>query len=129
MRLRDTRAHPECWHLTALSQTPAQFRFGAMLAAELRLMLKGQRWWWYIVAAGLLIVIGGGSVSGGAGIVLGCAWIWPVLMWSQMGCASCATKRISSFFRHRIRIARQLPAVWLAGGYWRVLTAAGLPRA
>ncbi len=49
-------------------------------------MLKGQRWWWYGVAAGLLI---GQLVSPEAGVRAGflvAAWIWPILLWSQMGC-------------------------------------------
>ena len=32
-----------------------RFRFPAVLLAELKLALKGQRWWWYLCAAGLFI--------------------------------------------------------------------------
>jgi len=111
--------------LTALSQTPAQFRFGAMLAAELRLMLKGQRWWWYIVAAGLLIASAAVPSAEARGIVLGCAWIWPVLMWSQMGVRELRDQTNQLLFSTPHPIARQLPAVWLAGVILAVLTGSG----
>src|ERR1700722_16294393 len=35
--------------LTPLANRQSHFRFGAILVAELRLMLKGQKWWWYAV--------------------------------------------------------------------------------
>ena len=41
--------------LTPLAVRTGRLRFGAILVAELRLMLKGRKWWWYAVAGGLII--------------------------------------------------------------------------
>src|SRR5208282_3009092 len=73
-------------HLTPLAHSSGSSRFGRLVLSELRLMLKGQRWWWYAGAAGLLIgqtVARDFSVRSGFLIA---AWIWPILLWSQMGC-------------------------------------------
>ncbi len=40
-------------HLTPLNKAANRFSFFTVLIAELKLLLKGQRWWWYAVAAGL----------------------------------------------------------------------------
>jgi hypothetical protein len=40
-----------------LTRAKPRFRFGAVLVAEVRLKLKGQRWW-YIIAAGLTVALG-----------------------------------------------------------------------
>jgi ABC-type Fe3+/spermidine/putrescine transport system ATPase subunit len=42
-------------HLTPLASAQHSNAFGRILAAEVRLALKGFRWWWYAIAAGLLI--------------------------------------------------------------------------
>ena len=68
-----------------LTRVKSRFRFGAVLVAELRLMLKGQRWWWYIIAAGLAVASGAVVPREGRGILLAIAWVWPVLLWSSMG--------------------------------------------
>jgi hypothetical protein len=41
--------------LTALPACAIHSRFLTILAAEIRLLLKGQRWWWYLVAAVFII--------------------------------------------------------------------------
>jgi len=41
--------------LTPLGTEQEHSRFLAILTAELRLILKGQKWWWYVVATGLAI--------------------------------------------------------------------------
>jgi hypothetical protein len=94
--------------LTSLPRTPAQFRFVAMLAAELRLMLKGQKWWWYIVAAGLLIACAAVPLADARGFILGCAWFWPVLLWSQMGVRELRDQTNQILFSTPHPIARQL---------------------
>jgi len=60
--------------------------FLRLVVVELRLMLQGQRWWWYIVAAGLSIACLASPLSASRSGVLLAAWIWPILIWSQMGC-------------------------------------------
>src|SRR5208283_4062974 len=41
--------------LTPLSGLAFHARFLIILSAEIRLLLKGQRWWWYLVVAGFII--------------------------------------------------------------------------
>lgn len=58
--------------------------FGGLLLAELRLMLKGLNFWWYAVATGLWVwtLFAPGPMQS---MALGIAWIWPILVFSQMG--------------------------------------------
>ncbi len=52
--------------------------------AELRLMLKSVSFGWYVVAAGLWIWTAF-APDKTQSMALGMAWIWPILVWSQMG--------------------------------------------
>ena len=112
-------------HLTPLTEAPARFRFGAVLAAELRLMLKGKKWWWYAVAAGLIIACAATPSAELRGILLGFAWIWPVLLWSAMGVREARDQTNQLLFSAPHPITRQLPAVWLAGFTVALLTGSG----
>jgi hypothetical protein len=88
-------------------------------------MLKGQRWWWYAGAVGLLI---GQIVSPEpevrAGFLL-VAWIWPILLWSQMGCRETRHAMRALLFSSERSLSRQLPALWTAGVLIAVLTGCG----
>jgi hypothetical protein len=106
---------------TALSHV----RFWPVFAAELRLLLKGQKWWWYAVAAGLLIASAAVPSAGARGKVLAFAWIWPVLLWSSMGVREIREQTYQILFAAPHPIARQLPAVWFAGFALAVLTGGG----
>ena len=111
--------------LTPLGPAPAHFRFGAMLAAELRLMLKGQKWWWY---AGAVVLVALSAALPGAqarGVALSVAWIWPVLMWSTMGVRESRDRTSQLLFSAPHPIARQLPAVWCAGVVLALITGSG----
>lgn len=106
--------------------TPAQgFRFWAVLTAELRLMRKGQRWWWYSIAAGLLLAPALIPNADARGLVLAVSWIWPVLLWSPMGVREMRDQTYQVLFAAPHPIARQLPAVWLAGVLLAVVTGSG----
>ena len=117
-------------HLTPLVRTSlpnsANSRFPQLVMSELRLMLKGQRWWWYAGAAGLLV---GQLVSPErdvrAGFLLA-AWIWPVLLWSQMGCREARHATSALLFSSARSLSRQLPALWTAGGLVALLTGSGV---
>jgi len=111
--------------LTPLPKTPARFRFGAMLLAELRLMLKGQKWWWYVAALGFVVASLAVPSAEGRGLVLACAWLWPVLLWSSMGVRELRDQTSQLLFSAPHPIARQLPAVWLAGVILALLTGSG----
>jgi hypothetical protein len=112
-------------HLTPLAARPVHFRFGAILVAELRLILKGKKWWWYAVAAGLIVACAATPDASGRGMLLACAWLWPVLMWSNMGVREIRDQTSQLLFSAPHPIARQLPAVWLAGVVLALLTGSG----
>jgi len=111
--------------LTPVAAHPTHSRFLPMLAAELKLMLKGQKWWWYAVAIGLAIASAAVPSADGRGILLACAWIWPVLLWSSMGIRETRDQTYQLIFSAPHPISRQLPAVWLAGVLLALLTGAG----
>lgn len=101
-------------------------RFPQLVVSELRLMLKGQRWWWYAGAAGLLV---GQLVAPERGVRAGfllCAWIWPILLWSQMGCREARYATSALLFSSERSLSRQLPALWSAGVLIALLTASGV---
>ena len=111
--------------LTALAPARGGLRFPQIVVSELRLMLKGQRWWWYAVAAGLLI---GSLVSPTEAARESCltvAWIWPVLLWSQMGAREARHAMQSLIFSAERSLQRQLPAVWAAGVLLAIITGGG----
>jgi hypothetical protein len=113
-------------HLTPLVRRSTRLRFPQLVASELRLLLKGQRWWWYAVAAGLLIgELASPLASAREGVLL-VAWIWPILLWSQMGCreSRCATGPL--IFSSEHALTRQLPALWTAGVAVATLTGGGV---
>jgi hypothetical protein len=103
----------------------ARFRFGALLLAELRMLLKGLPWWWLAVAAGLITA----SVFSPLEIVrrglLPAAWIWPILLWSSLGSREARHDTRQMVFSAPHPLGRQLPAAWLAGFVLAVLMGAG----
>lgn len=111
--------------LAPLGASAQKFRFPAVLAAELRLMLKGQRWWWYLIAAGLLVAQAAVPQAGARGMVLAFAWIWPILLWSSMGMREMRHQTHQILFAVPHPLARQLPAVWLAGVLLAAVTGSG----
>src|SRR6202162_702053 len=111
--------------LTPSPNRPRHFRFGAIFLAELRLMLKGQKWWWYAVAAGLIVACAATPSASARGMLLACAWFWPVLIWSKMGVREARDQTGQLIFSAPHPIARQLPAVWLAGVVLALLTGCG----
>jgi hypothetical protein len=111
-------------HLTPLTQQTG-VRLIQLVTSELRLMLKGQRWWWYLTAAGLLV---GQIVSPDANIRSGfliAAWIWPILLWSPMGCRESRYATASLLFSSERSLSRQFPALWTAGVLVALLTGSG----
>lgn len=111
--------------LTALAKTPSSFRFGAMVVAELRLMLKGQKWWWYAGALLLFVLSAALPSSQARGVALAVAWIWPVLLWSVMGVREKRDQTSQLLFSAPHPIARQLTAVWFAGVALAAITGGG----
>lgn len=111
--------------LSPLIRTMAGTRFPQLVRSELRLMLQGQRWWWYAIAAGLFIAELASPASARSGLLLA-AWIWPILLWSQMGAREARHATQSLIFSSPHALARQLPALWTAGVLVAVATGGGV---
>jgi len=112
--------------LTAVSTSGSGPRFARLVAAELRLMMKGQRWGWYAVAAGLFVACLAAPLDAARGGILVAAWLWPILLWSRMGSreARCATEGLVFSCPHTL--GQQLPAAWLAGVIVALVTGGGV---
>ena len=119
------QADPWTHRLPALESAGAKNRFMALVAAELRLMLQGHRWWWYAVAAALFVACVASPLSAGREVLLA-AWIWPLLIWSQMGGREARYATGSLIFSAPHALDRQLPAAWLAGVLVTLATGGGV---
>ncbi len=102
-------------HLQPLPVGGRRFHFFGLLRAELRLLLKGQRWWWYAGAAGLLIASLAAPLDAVRKVVLPLAWIWPILLWSALGTREARHGTDGLVFSAAHPLGRQLPAAWLSG--------------
>lgn len=91
------------------------FRFTSVLMAELRLLIKGLAWWWYAVALGLTVTALLVPPDVATGYLLPAAWIWPILLWSPLGCREAAHRTEQIVFSAACPLIRQLPASWLTG--------------
>jgi hypothetical protein len=117
---------PAAVHLTSLANGAAGSGFSRLFAAELRLALKGFRWWWYAVAAGLLIAQFFVPLGPARGLLLGTAWIWPILIWSAMGTRESRFGTHALLFSSPRILLRQFPACFLAGFAVAILAGAGI---
>jgi hypothetical protein len=113
-------------HLTTTRLAAGQTQFAHLLRSELRLMLKGHRWWWYLTAAGLFIGCLAAPLDAARGGLLVAAWLWPVLIWSQMGAREARHATQALIFSSQRALYRQLPAVWVAGVLVALLTGSGI---
>lgn len=112
--------------LTPVPRGAEKTRLFALVAAELRLMLHGQRWWWTVGAAGLFAGCLASPLHEGRTGVLVAAWLWPLLLWAQMGNREARWATESLVFASPHAMARQLPAAWLAGVIVAMATGGGL---
>jgi hypothetical protein len=111
--------------LTPIARASVQSRFPQLLVSELRLMLKGQRWWWYAVAAGLFLGSLFPPTQGARAGVLVVAWLWPILLWSNMGMRESRFRTAAIVFSAQHAVSRQLLALWSAGVLVALLTGGG----
>jgi hypothetical protein len=116
---------PSVGRLTPLGARTSEIRFWQLVVSELRLLLKGQRWWWYVVALGLFIASAVSPTAMARQGVLIAAWLWPALVWSQMGARESRYATQSLIFSSARTLNRQLPAVWVAGVLVAVLSGGG----
>jgi hypothetical protein len=111
--------------LTRLPVGRTYFRFGRLLAAELRLLLKGLNWWWYAVAAGLWIATLFSPLDIVRTGILPVAWIWPILLWSSLGSRETRFDLRQVVFSAPHPLGWQLPVAWLAGLLIALLAGSG----
>lgn len=112
-------------HLSALDAAANRFSFFHVLLAELKLLLKGQRWWWYLVAAGFVVACVVNDATLTREILLPLAWVWPILVWSALGNREIHNNVQQMTFSSASPLWRQLPAQWLAGFIVTLLVASG----
>jgi hypothetical protein len=105
---------PQAISLTPIATSRASSQLIQLVTAELRLAVKGLRWWWYLVAAGLFVACLFSPLEKAKGVLL-VAWIWPILIWSQMGVREARWSTQALVFSSQHALQHQLPAAWIAG--------------
>jgi hypothetical protein len=111
--------------LTPLDVSPSRRYFGGVLFAELKLMFKGHRLLWYVAAIGLNIACVVSPLDVVRQNLIPLLWLWPVLIWSQMGLRERRYNTGQMLFSVPHPVARQLPAMWLAGVIFTVIVGSG----
>jgi hypothetical protein len=111
--------------LGALAAPSPRFSFAALLLAQLRLLLTGQSWWWRLVAGGLIAAQLAAPLAASLHPALVLAWVWPILVWSSLGCRPFADRVDQVLWTAPAPVRRQLPAEWLAGVATAALAGAG----
>jgi len=118
--------------LRPLGSNAIQFRFGPLLLAECRLILKELRelplfGMWGSAAAGALIIMGLLlPINMARGMILPLAWFLPVLVWSKLGTREARHRTDQLVFSSAKPLNRQLPAIWLSGVLLAVVTGSGV---
>jgi hypothetical protein len=103
-----------------------RFRFFQVFLADLRLLLKGQRWWWYSGAAIIIIGSLASPVDAARQGWLPAAWIWPILIWSSLGIREQRHRTGQYVFSAPHPVSRQLPITWLSGFVVSLLAGSGV---
>lgn len=93
----------------------ASFSLIRMVAAELRLALKGYRWFWYAVALGLVIAQAAAPFDIARQFLVPASMVWPLVIWSSMGTRDTQFGTSSLLFSSPDPVGRQFPALWLSG--------------
>lgn len=112
-------------HLEPLPQSERS-PFLAILIGELRLMYRSANRFWLIVALGLVIAEFFAPLEVGRRFLLPAAWIWPIALWSVMGCREKLSGTDQLIFSCPDVVRRQLPAIWIAGVLVALMTGLGV---
>ena len=99
--------------------------FVTLAAAELKLLLKGRAFLWYAVAAGLFVACLLSPLETVRGALLPLVWLWPLLLWSEMGVRETRYRVDQLLFSAPSPLWRQLPAAWMAGVLLALLLGGG----
>jgi len=113
-------------HLAPLATPASRSRLLPLVAAELKLLLRGHAWWWYLGAAGAFLGCLFSPLESARTGVIVFAWLWPMLIWSQMGTRQATFATGSLIFSAPHAIPRQLLATYAAGVLVAALTGGGL---
>jgi hypothetical protein len=113
-------------HLTPLARTEVRIRFFALVVAELKLLLRGHAWWWYAGAAGAILGCLFSPLEPARSGVIVFAWLWPMLIWSQLGSREALFSTGSLIFSAPHAVPRQLLATYAAGVMVAAITGGGL---
>jgi hypothetical protein len=112
---RDTPRAAGTVRLAPLDRSLRGRRFSSVVAAELRMMIRGYAWWWY---GAVLILICTNLLAPARlarGLFMPGLWLWPIGVWSAMGGRETQTLTRALVFSAPRPLRRQLPATWLAG--------------
>jgi hypothetical protein len=112
-------------YLTPLEGKSIRGRFFSVLVAELKLMLKGQNLIWYAGTIGLIIACLASPFDDVQHYLFPAVWLWPVLIWSQLGMRECRYNTGQMVFSIPRPVSRQLPAMWLAGVIFTIIAGCG----
>jgi hypothetical protein len=96
-----------------------------VLAAELKVLLRGHNPLWYAGAIGLIIACLVSPLDALRQYLLPALWLWPMLIWSQMGTRERRHNAEQMVFSTPRPVMRQLPAMWLAGVILTVIVGSG----
>jgi hypothetical protein len=106
------------------SASPLQL-FAVLVTAEVKLLLKGRTFLWYAVLAGLFLACLLAPLETVRRWLLPLVWLWPVLVWSEMGVRETRHRVDQVLFSAPSPLLRQLPAAWTAGVVLAVLLGSG----
>jgi len=117
--------HRSAVNLTRIEREGVKTPFVSIVKAELLLMLKGRSWWWYLCALGLIVATPFVPSDRVAQIIFAAAWLWPILVWSEMGVREIKYQTYQTVFSTAHPVRRQFPAIWLAGVLVAIAMGAG----
>ena len=103
-----------------------RFPIKNLILGELKLALSSAGKWWYFIAAGLLVASLFAPLDVSRRWLLPVIWIWPLAIWSSMGCRENLHGTGQLVFAGASIGRRQMPALLLAGMSVALLTGLGL---
>ncbi len=99
--------------------------FVTLVVAELKLLLKGRALLWYAGALGLFLACLLAPLETVRRALLPLIWLWPVLLWSEMGVRETVYRVDQLLFSAPAPLWRQIPAAWTAGVLLALLLGSG----
>jgi hypothetical protein len=112
--------------LSTVSPALGRGRFFSLVYAESLLLVRGLKWWWYAGAAGLFLASAVSPLADARSGIIVAAWIWPALLWSQMGTREARFSTQALIYSAPRAFPRQLLSTWAAGFLVTVITGGGL---